>query len=116
WDYEIGLDGYAARDEMMQHPRCVMQLLKKQVEPFTPELVERICGSPKEKFQQVCELIASTAAPDRVMTSLYALGWTHHSKGSQNIRAMTIVQLLLGNVGLLGGGLNALRGHSNIQG
>ena len=116
WDYEIGPDGYAVRDEMMQHPRCVMQLLKKQVEPFTPELVERICGSPKEKFQQVCELIASTAAPDRVMTSLYALGWTHHSKGSQNIRAMTIVQLLLGNVGLLGGGMNALRGHSNIQG
>src|SRR5438270_5693934 len=99
----------------MQHPRCVMQLLRKHGEPFTPEMVERICGSPQGKFLKVCELIASTSAPDRVMTSLYALGWTQHSKGSQNIRAMTIVQMLLGNIGMLGGGMNALRGHSNIQ-
>ncbi len=61
-------------------------------------------------------MIASTCTPERVMTSLYALGWTHHSKGSQNIRGMTIVQQLLGNIGMLGGGMNALRGHSNIQG
>ena len=116
WEYEIGPDGYAVLDDTMQHPRCVMQLLRKHVEPFTPEMVERICGSPKDKFLKVCELIASTSAPDRVMTSLYALGWTQHSKGSQNIRAMTIVQMLLGNIGMLGGGMNALRGHSNIQG
>ena len=116
WEYEIGPDGYAVTDPTMQHPRSVMQLLRKHVEPYTPELVERICGSPQAKFQQICELIATTSAPDKVMTSLYALGWTHHSKGSQNIRSMTIVQMLLGNIGMLGGGLNALRGHSNIQG
>ncbi len=116
WDYELGPDGYAVVDETMQHPRCVMQLLRKHVEPYTPEMVERICGSPKEKFLKVCELIATTSAPERTMTSLYALGWTHHSKGSQNIRGMCVVQTLLGNIGMLGGGLNALRGHSNIQG
>ena len=116
WEYEIGADGFAVLDPTMQHPRSVMQLLKKHVEPYTPELVERICGSPKDKFLKVCELIASTCVRDRTMTSLYALGWTHHSKGSQNIRAMTIVQMLLGNIGMIGGGLNALRGHSNIQG
>ncbi|MBV9653626.1 MAG: formate dehydrogenase-N subunit alpha [Acetobacteraceae bacterium] len=116
WEYEIGPDGYAVVDETMTHPRCVMTLLRKHVDPYTPEMVERICGSPREKFLHVCEMIASTCTPDRVMTSLYALGWTHHSKGSQNIRSMTIVQQLLGNIGMLGGGLNALRGHSNIQG
>lgn len=116
WDYEIGPDGYALTDPTLQHPRCVMQLLKKHVAPYTPEMVERICGSPKDKFLKICEMIASTASPDRTMSSLYALGWTHHSKGSQNIRAMTIVQMLLGNIGMIGGGLNALRGHSNIQG
>ena len=116
WEYEIGPDGFAVLDETMQHPRCVMQLLRKHVEAYTPEMVERICGSPKAKFLQICELVATTSAPDRTMSSLYALGWTHHSKGSQNIRAMTIVQMLLGNIGMLGGGMNALRGHSNIQG
>ncbi len=116
WEYDIGSDGYAVVDPTLQHPRCVMQLLRKHVEPYTPELVERICGSPQDKFLKVCELIASTCVPDRTMSSLYALGWTHHSKGSQNIRSMTIVQMLLGNIGMLGGGMNALRGHSNIQG
>jgi len=64
----------------------------------------------------VCELIASTSAPDKALTSMYALGWTQHSVGSQNIRAMAVIQLLLGNIGVAGGGMNALRGHSNIQG
>jgi formate dehydrogenase major subunit len=116
WDYEIGPDGFAVVDETLQHPRCVMQLLRKHVAPYTPEMVERICGSPKETFLKVCELVASTSTPERTMTSLYALGWTQHSKGSQNIRGMCIVQTLLGNIGMLGGGVNALRGHSNIQG
>jgi len=116
WEYEIGDDGFAVTDPTMQHPRCVVQLLRKHVEAFTPEMVERICGSPKDKFLKVCEMIASCSTPNRVMTSLYALGWTQHSKGAQNIRAMCIVQSLLGNVGMPGGGVNALRGHSNIQG
>src|ERR1700674_4731238 len=79
-------------------------------------MVEGICGSPKDKLVQAWEWIAETSAPDRVMTSMYALGWTQHSIGSQNIRTMAMVQLLLGNIGVAGGGMNALRGHSNIQG
>jgi formate dehydrogenase major subunit len=79
-------------------------------------MVERVCGTPKEKFLEICKIIATTAAPDRTMTSLYALGWTQHSVGSQNIRSIALVQLLLGNMGMSGGGVNALRGHSNIQG
>src|SRR6202008_3943492 len=99
-----------------QHPRCVYNLLKQHVDRYTPEMVERICGTPQDKFLAVCELIAATAAPDKALTSMYALGWTQHSVGSQNIRAMAMVQLLLGNIGVAGGGMNALRGHSNIQG
>jgi formate dehydrogenase major subunit len=116
WEYELGPDGFAQVDPTFQHPRCVMQLMRKHVADYTPEMVERICGSPKEKFLKICEMIASTSTSDRVMTSLYALGWTHHSKGSQNIRAMCLIQTLLGNIGMPGGGMNALRGHSNIQG
>jgi formate dehydrogenase major subunit len=116
WEYELGPDGYAVMDPTFQHPRCVMQLLKQHVAVYTPEMVERVCGSPREKFLKICEMIASTASSDRVMTSLYALGWTHHSKGAQNIRGMCLIQTLLGNIGMPGGGMNALRGHSNIQG
>ncbi|WP_163535899.1 hypothetical protein, partial [Klebsiella pneumoniae] len=75
-----------------QHPRSVMQLLKKHISIYTPEMVERICGSPKETFLKVCQMIAETSSPEKTMTSLYALGWTQHAKGSQNIRSMCIVQ------------------------
>jgi len=116
WDYEIGEDGFARSDPTLSDPRCVINLLKDHVARYTPEMVSRICGTPVEKFLAVCELIASTSAPDKALTSMYALGWTQHSVGSQNIRAMAVVQLLLGNIGVAGGGMNALRGHSNIQG
>ena len=79
-------------------------------------MVSSICGTPKDTFLKVCEMIGSTATPERVMTILYALGWTQHSVGSQNIRTMAMIQLLLGNMGRSGGGVNALRGHANVQG
>lgn len=116
WAYEIGPDGYATVDETLQHPRCVLQLLKQHYARYTPEVVSNICGTPKETFLKVCEQIATTSAPDKVMTFMYALGWTQHSVGSQMIRTAAMVQLLLGNIGMAGGGMNALRGHSNIQG
>jgi formate dehydrogenase major subunit len=116
WDYELDGQGYAKVDDTWQNPRCVINLLWKHVERYTPETVSRICGTPQDKFLEVCALIASTSAPDKALTSLFALGWTQHSVGSQNIRAMAMVQLLLGNIGVAGGGMNALRGHSNIQG
>jgi formate dehydrogenase major subunit len=116
WDYQIGPDGYVLTDNTLQNPHCVWNLLKKTVSVYTPEMVERICGTPKDKFLKVAAMIAETSAKDKFMTSMYALGWTQHSKGSQNIRTMAMLQLILGNVGCRGGGMNALRGHSNIQG
>ncbi len=116
WAYEMEKDGYAKVDMTLSHPRCVYQLMKKHYQRYTPEMVERVTGVSKAAFAKICEVIGSTAAPNRTMTSLYALGWTQHSTGSQNIRAMACIQLLLGNMGMPGGGVNALRGHSNIQG
>jgi formate dehydrogenase major subunit len=116
WDYVVGEDGFATVDPTLQNPRCVYQLMKAHYSRYTPEMVSRITGVPLDRFQKACEWIAETAAPDKAMTSMYALGWTQHSKGSQNIRTMAMIQLLLGNIGIAGGGMNALRGHSNIQG
>jgi len=116
WTYQLDQEGYVKTDPTLSDPNCVLQRMKKHYERYTPELVERVCGTPREKFLKVCELIATTATPDRTMTSLYALGWTQHSVGSQNVRSIAVLQLLLGNMGMSGGGVNALRGHSNIQG
>lgn len=116
WNYQLGPDGYVLTDPTLQHPYCVYQLLKKHYARYTPEMVATLCGTPKEDFLAICKLIAETAAPDKTLSALYALGWTQHSKGSQNIRTICMIQLLLGNVGMAGGGVNALRGHSNIQG
>lgn len=116
WNYEIGEDGYAKVDPTLGHPRCVYQLMKKHYSRYTTEMVEKICGVSPAQFQKVAEALASTAVPGRAGTILYALGWTHHSTGAQTIRLGAMVQLLLGNMGIAGGGMNALRGHSNIQG
>lgn len=116
WSYVRGEDGYVKTDPTLQDPRCVYQLLKQHYSRYTPEMVERICGTPQDAFLKVCAIMASTAGPERSMTILYALGWTQHSQGSQIIRTGAMVQLLLGNIGVAGGGVNALRGHSNIQG
>jgi formate dehydrogenase major subunit len=116
WGYDIGPDGFVKVDDSMQDPRCVFQQLKKHYSRYTPEQVSLITGTPKEQFLKICEQIGSTGVPSRVMTILYALGWTQHSVGSQNIRTMAMIQLLLGNMGRPGGGVNALRGHANVQG
>ena len=116
WDYKIGEDGYVLTDPTLQDPRCVWNLLRAHVDVYTPEMVERICGTPADKFLTICEMIGECSTPTRTMTSMYALGWTQHSKGAQNIRGMAMLQLILGNIGVRGGGMNALRGHSNIQG
>lgn len=116
WNYQFGQNGYAKRDVTLQDARCVWNLLKAHVSRYTPDVVENICGTPQADFLQVCEFIAETSAHDKTASFLYALGWTHHSVGAQNIRTMAMIQLLLGNIGMAGGGINALRGHSNIQG
>jgi formate dehydrogenase-N alpha subunit len=116
WGYQVGADGFVKSDDSLQDPLCVFQQMKKHYSRYTPELVSSITGTPKDQFLKVCELMAETSATNKVMTILYALGWTQHSVGSQNIRTMAMIQLLLGNMGRPGGGVNALRGHANVQG
>jgi formate dehydrogenase major subunit len=116
WGYELDEKGFAKVDPTLEHPRCVLQIMKHHYSRYTPEMVSRITGTPKDKFLKVCEMISTTAVPNKAMTVMYALGWTQHSQGSEMIRTAAIMQLLLGNIGIAGGGMNALRGHSNIQG
>jgi len=88
WGYQLGEDGYVKVDETMQDPLCVYQQLKKHYSRYTPEMVSRICGTPQDKFLKICEMLGEMSAPDKTSTILYALGWTQHTVGSQNIRTM----------------------------
>jgi formate dehydrogenase major subunit len=115
----LALPPNVAYDLTLQHPRCVFQLLKRQYSRYTPEMVERITGIPKDQFLKAADLFTSIRKDGdmkKVGTIIYAVGWTQHSFGTQIIRTAAMLQLLLGNVGRAGGGVNALRGHSNIQG
>lgn len=104
------------RDETLRDPRCVYQILKRHYARYTPEMVEKICGIGREAFLEVCDALTSNSGPDRTSAFAYAVGWTQHSTGSQCIRAASVLQLLLGNIGRPGGGIQALRGHASIQG
>ncbi len=106
----------APRDNSLQHPRCVYQLLKRHFARYTPELVERVCGTPRAEFLRVADAYSSASGPDKTGAICYAVGWTQHSTGVQVIRAAAILQQLLGNIGRPGGGIMALRGHASIQG
>jgi formate dehydrogenase major subunit len=116
WGYQLDEGGYAVVDPTLSHPRCVFNLLRQHYSRYTVDLVSSICGTPKAQMLKVWETIAECSVPNKAMTIMYALGWTQHSVGSQMIRTGAMVQLLLGNIGMPGGGMNALRGHSNIQG
>ncbi len=108
-----------AYDLSLQHPRCVFQLLREQYSRYTPEMVERITGIPQDEFLKAADLFTSIRKDGdmkKVATIIYAVGWTQHSFGTQIIRTAAMLQLLMGNIGRAGGGVNALRGHSNIQG
>ncbi|MBA2739976.1 MAG: molybdopterin-dependent oxidoreductase, partial [Nocardioidaceae bacterium] len=104
------------RDETLQDPRCVYQLLKKHFARYTPEMVHEVCGIEPAAFHQVADTLVRNSGRERTTALCYAVGWTHHSTGTQIIRAGAILQLLLGNVGRPGGGILALRGHASIQG
>ncbi len=108
--------GEVRRDESLQDPRCVFQVLKRHFSRYTPEVVEQICGVPKESFLKVAEAVTSNSGRDRTTAFCYAVGWTQHSVGVQYIRTAAILQTLLGNMGRPGGGILALRGHASIQG
>ena len=104
------------RDETLQHPRCVFQILKRHYARYTPELVQDVCGISPEQLLDVCEAVTSNSGRERTTTWVYSVGWTHHTVGVQYIRGAAIIQLLLGNMGRPGGGILALRGHASIQG
>jgi formate dehydrogenase major subunit len=104
------------QDRTLEHPRCVFQVLKRHFARYTPELVEQLCGVPKERFLEVADVFTSASGRDKTAAICYAVGWTQHSTGVQIIRAAAILQLLLGNIGRPGGGILALRGHPSIQG
>jgi formate dehydrogenase major subunit len=114
WAYETGANGFAKTD--VNHPRSVLNLMREHYSRYTPEMVARITGIPADQFLEVAKLVGQMGRPDKVMTVVYAVGLTHHTTGVQLIRSGAVLQLLLGNMGRPGGGMNAERGHANIQG
>ncbi len=116
WAYQMDADGNVVTDETMSDPRCVFQIVKNHYSRYTPEVVSKVCGIPKSSFDEIAKLYATTGKAGKSGTLLYAMGLTQHTVGVQNIRAFTIIQQLLGNMGMPGGGVNALRGESNVQG
>lgn len=116
WGFEKDPDGAPLRDATLKHERCVFNLMKKHYSRYTLKNVSDITGVSEENLLKVYKQFCATGKPDKAGTILYALGWTQHTVGVQNIRCSTLVQLLLGNIGVAGGGINALRGEPNVQG
>jgi formate dehydrogenase major subunit len=116
WDYQRDKDGRPLSDPTLQHPRCVLQILRCHFARYTPEMVENVCGVPRESWLQVAQTLVENSGRERTSAICYAVGWTQQSKGVQIIRAAALLQLLLGNIGRPGGGIMALRGHASIQG
>jgi formate dehydrogenase major subunit len=116
WTFETDKNGNTKTDKTLSHPRSVFQALKNHFKRYDPETVSSITGTPLNKLVQIYEMYSSTGEKQKAGTVMYAMGWTQHTVGVQTIRAMAIIQLLLGNIGIAGGGVNALRGESNVQG
>ena len=116
WSFQKDGKGLIKRDDTLKNPHCVFQLMKKHYDRYDLKKVSSITGTPEADLLAVYKAFAATGKPDKAGTIMYALGQCHHSVAVQNIRTMTIVQLLLGNIGICGGGINALRGEPNVQG
>jgi formate dehydrogenase major subunit len=116
WAFEMDDRGVPRIDRSLSHERCVFQLLKKHFSRYDLDTVSQVTGTPKQDLLTVYQTYAATGARGKAGTIMYGMGWTQHTKGTQNVRTMAIIQLLLGNMGIAGGGVNALRGESNVQG
>ncbi len=116
WRFQRDARGQVRTDPSLEHPDCVFQHLKRHYARYDFETVSRVTGTPVAKLREVAELFTSAHRPDRVATIMYAMGTTQHTHGTQNVRVYSVLQLLMGNVGLAGGGINALRGMPNVQG
>jgi len=110
------LVGEVKRDPTLEHPRCVLNVLRRHFARYTPDAVERICGVPQAEFLKVAQALIDNSGPERTTMMVYSVGLAHHTLGAQIIRGVSILQLLLGNIGRPGGGIMALRGHASIQG
>ena len=116
WAFVVDENGMPKKDPTFQDPRCVFQVLKKHFSRYDPDTVSAVTGTPRADLLKVYEAYSATGTPDKAGTIMYAMGFCQHTVGVQNIRAMAMIQLLLGNMGIAGGGVNALRGESNVQG
>jgi len=116
WAFEKDEQGMVKRDRSLKHPRCVLNLMKAHYDRYDLDRVSQVTGVSKADLLRVYEAYAATGRPDKAGTVIYALGWTQHSVGVQNIRLSGLIQELLGNIGIAGGGINALRGEPNVQG
>lgn len=116
WAFEMDDKGLPRKDLTLQDPNCVYQKMKQHYSRYDLDTVSKVTGTPKDDLLKVYEAYSATGMPDKAGTIMYAMGWTQHTVGVQNIRAMSMIQLLLGNMGIAGGGVNALRGESNVQG
>ncbi len=116
WQFQLDEKGIPKRDMTLQDPNCVFQIMKRHFARYTPEKVNEITGAPVDTFLQICQTYATSGQVGKAGTILYAMGTTQHTYGAQNIRSYCILQLLLGNIGIAGGGINAMRGESNVQG
>jgi len=116
WAFAMDAEGNPKKDPTLKDPKCVYQMLKKHYERYNLDQVTSISGMKKEDLIALYETYAATGVGNKAGTIMYAMGWTQHTVGVQNIRSMAMIQLLLGNIGIAGGGVNALRGESNVQG
>jgi formate dehydrogenase major subunit len=116
WKFQLDADGYPKKDPTLRDPNTVWQHLRRHYARYTYEMVERVCGIPKDLFLKVADTFCSASGPDKTGTISYALQLNQSTNGVQQIRALCMLQLVLGNVGRPGGGVVALRGHSNVQG
>ncbi|MEW6379245.1 MAG: molybdopterin-dependent oxidoreductase [bacterium] len=83
---------------------------------YDKNTVINLTGADSTVYDDICELFSITGEQGKAGTILYAMGTTQHTVGTQNIRAYSTLQILLGNMGKSGGGINAQRGESNVQG
>ena len=116
WAFEMDENGVPKMDRSLKHKRCVFQLLKKHFSRYDFKTVSAVTGTSEADLQRIYDVYSQTGERGQAGTIMYAMGWTQHTTGTQNIRTMAIIQLLLGNMGVAGGGVNALRGESNVQG
>ena len=116
WAFEMDEKGVPKMDRTLKHERCVFQLMKTHYKRYDLDKVSSVTGTPKEDLLKVYETYAASGARGKAGTIMYAMGWTQHTVGTQIIRTMAMIQLMLGNMGVAGGGVNALRGESNVQG